>query len=398
MTRYIYGADGSAQVVSMAGTPTTANATVKTTRTGGTTVTDVQKIDGTPLAGIVTPDAHGQIVFQGPDNSTATYWLDFGDGGPRWAVRPTDFQTASTVLRAALMASEYAAPGGHTAKAQLPYTPNSVSQALATALEGIVIPRFADATARNAAYPTPSDGDRVYRTDLHAHQTYRTLLGSGTGRWVTDNALIGEMVLSADSSGFSFLAIPQDWRHLQIKYTTRIVGSTASGTYASYFGLRFNSDTAGNYAYHGDVRTVVPNAGSYTSAYEIARNATSGTTGANGPGVTGTSFGNTTGGLTNFVGVGISACYLGIVPGSSLTIMGGGEIEINNYNLSTVRKSFRGRSSFGDAGGATGVGYQARSILSGGWSNNAAITQIDVIPSNGTGFAAGSVFSLYGLS
>src|ERR1044072_9710583 len=87
MARSIYGADGSAQVVSLAGTPTLARATVKSARTGGVTITDIQNMSGANLGGIVTPDSRGQIIFQGPDNSTATYWLHLRDGGPPRAGR-----------------------------------------------------------------------------------------------------------------------------------------------------------------------------------------------------------------------------------------------------------------------------------------------------------------------
>jgi len=102
MARQIYGADGSAQVVSTTGVPTVAAATVYTARTGGTIVTDIQNLSNANLGGVVTPDARGQIIFQGPDNSTATYWLDFGDGGPRWGVRPVDI---SAMMTAAMVAA-----------------------------------------------------------------------------------------------------------------------------------------------------------------------------------------------------------------------------------------------------------------------------------------------------
>ena len=64
MARQIYGASGAAQVVSLTGTPTLAAATVKTARTGGTTVTDILNMAGANIAGVVTPDSRGQIIFR----------------------------------------------------------------------------------------------------------------------------------------------------------------------------------------------------------------------------------------------------------------------------------------------------------------------------------------------
>lgn len=52
--------------------------------------------------------------------------------------------------------------------------PNAPSnlQTLASQLDGIVIPKYASSTARDAANPTPASGDMCYRTDLKAYQSY----------------------------------------------------------------------------------------------------------------------------------------------------------------------------------------------------------------------------------
>lgn len=97
MARSVYGASGAAQVVSLLGAPTVAAATVKSARTGGVTVTDILDMSGGALAGIVTPDASGQVIFQGPDSYTTPLWLDFGTG-PRWAVHPVDLNVQVETL------------------------------------------------------------------------------------------------------------------------------------------------------------------------------------------------------------------------------------------------------------------------------------------------------------
>lgn len=392
MARQIYGASGAAQVVSLTGTPTLAAATVKTARTGGTTVTDILNMAGANIAGIVTPDARGQIIFQGPDNVTATYWLDFGDGGPRWAVNPVDYTSLMTGAMAAREAAQNTAPGSTTAKAALPYVDNTAFENLALALDSLVIKRFASSGARDTAFPAPADGDRCYRTDLHAHQTYRTGLGTAN-RWVTDPALIQEFVLAADTASISFANIPQEWRHLEVRYHARAVGSNASYTNTQPVGVRFNNDSGSNYNTMGFIRNMRINA---TVPTWESSNAGAGGSATN---TTAAVYGRVDGGLTNTVNGGQTAAWCGICTGSSFSsLFGGGQIRVDNYT-SGNRKSVQGTSGYNDNGGyPTGASGSCTSQLQGGWGNSAAVTRLDLIPISATSFAAGSRFSLYGLS
>lgn len=390
MARSIYGADGSAQVVSLAGTPTLASATVKSARTGGVTVTDIQTVGGANLGGIVTPDSRGQIIFQGPDNVTDTFWLDFGDGGPRWAVRPVDMAEVLSFILAARDAAQYTAPGGATTRAALPYVPNTAMQKLAEALDTRTTPRFASAGSRDIAFPAPTDGDRCYRTDLHAHQTYQDL--GDASRWATDNALIREVVLTADSTSITFASIPQEWRHLELKYRTRITGTAAGNSVHAYFSLRLNNDGSASYAHQGAVRTVKGAVGSTT--YEVDRGG-----GGGGAATLNATYGNQSGGIQNFVGFNSTATTVGFCPGSFFsTTFGGGEITIEDYSTNATRKSIRGSSAFGDNAGGTTTSYMGRADIGGGWSNNAAISRIDLLPTSGSAFVSGSTFRLYGWS
>ncbi|UTN93033.1 hypothetical protein SEA_MARKY_30 [Streptomyces phage Marky] len=391
MARNIYGASGAAQVVSLTGTPTLAAATVKTARTGGTTVTDILNMAGANIAGVVTPDSRGQIIFQGPDNSTATYWLDFGDGGPRWAVSPVDFTALVSTAIAAREVAQNAAPGSATPEAALPYVDNTAFENLALALEGKVTPKFASASARDTAYASPSDGDTCYRTDLHARQSYRTLAAGG--RWVTENQLIDEVVLGSDTASISFQNIPQDWRHLVIKFRARAVGSNALYVNSQPVGLRLNNDSGTNYGVIGFVRNMKLATGTFT--WEV--------TPAGGAGAVATTaavFGSAAGGLTNVALGAQSAAWCGYCTGSAFsTLQGGGEIRIDDYTNSATRKPIQGSTGYNDSTGApSGTGYSAYSVLQAGWLNNNAITRIDLLPISATGFASGSRFSLYGLS
>ncbi len=392
MARQIYGASGAAQVVSLTGTPTLAAATVKTARTGGTTVTDILNMSGANIAGVVTPDSRGQIIFQGPDNVTATYWLDFGDGGPRWAINPVDYTGLMTGAMVAREVAQNTAPGSTTPKAALPYVNDTAFENLALALDSLVIKRFASSGARDTAFPAPADGDRCYRTDLHAHQTYRTGLGTAN-RWVTDPALIQEFVLAADTASISFANIPQEWRHLSIRYRARAVGSNASYVNSQPVGIRFNNDASATYGSVGFARNIKLATAAFTWEVTFAG-------GAGAAATTAANYGSTAGGLTNITWGAQTSAWVGFCAGSAFsTLHGGGEVRIEDYTGSATRKPIQGTSGFNDATGSpTGTGYSCYSQLQGGWTNSAAITRIDLLPVSATSFAAGSRFSLYGLS
>ncbi|MER5312666.1 glycerophosphodiester phosphodiesterase family protein [Streptomyces sp. NPDC002773] len=88
--RYQYGSTGGDVVTDTDGDILTGRpGTVWTARAGGSTVTDILALDGTPTGGSVVTDSRGRVEFQGPDGVTATLWWDSG-GGVRWAVQPTE--------------------------------------------------------------------------------------------------------------------------------------------------------------------------------------------------------------------------------------------------------------------------------------------------------------------
>lgn len=87
--RYLYGSDGGSVVTDADGDVQVGRSgTVWTAKAGGSLVTDILTLAGTPTGGTVVTDALGRLAFQGPDGATATYWWDTG-GGTRWAVLPT---------------------------------------------------------------------------------------------------------------------------------------------------------------------------------------------------------------------------------------------------------------------------------------------------------------------
>lgn len=81
MARYLYAASPADYVVDgSTGLPVPgAVVTVWTARTGGSQVTDLQTVDGSPITQ-VTADSAGFLAFYGPDGLTDNLWLYSGSG------------------------------------------------------------------------------------------------------------------------------------------------------------------------------------------------------------------------------------------------------------------------------------------------------------------------------
>lgn len=182
MTRYIYGGGGDGDIIKPTGVPfISATANVFDARTGGTQITDLQNMSGANITAITT-DAFGQAIFYGPDNYTNVLWLDFGTG-IRWGLSPKDAALVAKQSIATQRATD-ASGAGFTTKAHLPYNAaDPLEQALANALDPMVIPRFANAAARDAAFPSPQDGDTCYRTDRSSRQVYSAATGAWTSQY-----------------------------------------------------------------------------------------------------------------------------------------------------------------------------------------------------------------------
>lgn len=208
MTRFIYGGGGDGDIIKPTGVPfINAGANVFDARTGGTQITDLQNITGASITTITT-DSFGQAIFYGPDNYIAPLWLDFGSG-VRWALSPKAVDLAATRAIAVQRAAD-ALTTTPTTKASLPYnTADPLEQALANALDPLVIPRFASVSARDAAFPSPVNGDRCWRNDLAAEQTFNGQIGL----WRTTNfassfgSVGGTVVLSNSATETSLSAV-----------------------------------------------------------------------------------------------------------------------------------------------------------------------------------------------
>jgi hypothetical protein len=161
--------------------------------------------------------------------------------------------------------------------------------------------------------------------------------------------LISTQVLSSSASSVTFSSIPQNYKHLQVRFSAR---SNATTTAHDIF-LRFNSITTNSYAQHwlyGD-----------------------------GSGLS--SFGNTTSLPT--IGVGCHGAN------EAANAFGAGIVDIIDY--ASTSKNTTGKSLVGTTGGSHRI-YLASQLL----NNTAAITSVQFISQYLT-FVPGSRFSLYGI-
>lgn len=393
MTRFIYGAGGGAQVMATTGgVPLTAPATVYTARTGGSTVTDILNLAGGALAGVVTPDSRGQVAFQGPDAMVSPLWLDFGDGGPRWVVEPADLEAAITAKRAALMLGEANTPSGFTAKSQLPFTTGNITAPLTTALDGKIAQRFASSAARDAAIPSPVDGDMIYNQAQHGLQ----LWNSGLGRWSAVPMILSDgFALTSTSNSVTLSGLIQNWKHMRIVWYGRAVGSLAAQSIFNQVRFQINTDTGTNYGFMGRAQRMKWVANVPTA--EVAEDGTGGTAGTAGVLPTTTATYAT---LNNIFSAGAASAHVGYVPGSSAPASewGMGMIDIPAYSaFGAGQKAFTMSSGFGNAAGVAGTGYQCNFQASGGWANTSNnIAAITLFLGGSATWATNSYFGVYG--
>jgi hypothetical protein len=160
---------------------------------------------------------------------------------------------------------------------------------------------------------------------------------------------------TGSSNTITFSSIPSTYQHLQIRGRIR---NTTAATTASSLRVRFNGDTASNYAHHT----------------------------LSGDGSAAASTGTSPQGYMN-----VANCN----PCDSVAsnIMGVSIIDVHDYASTTKNKVSRALSG----ADSNAVDATFKIVLSSGlWVNTAAITSIDLV--SATGFwTTSTVFSLYGI-
>lgn len=165
---------------------------------------------------------------------------------------------------------------------------------------------------------------------------------------------ISTVSVSTTSASITFSAIPQDYKHLQIRYMAR--GNATQVTYA--LQMRVNGQTSANYSRHalfGGSSNNIPQSTASTANTSI---------------------------------------NIGLFPGGneSANIFGGGIIDILDYSSSDKYKSVKAFA------GATYGSYGARLSSGASFLNLNAITSLNFDHYDTTSsFVAGTRFSLYGI-
>ena len=163
---------------------------------------------------------------------------------------------------------------------------------------------------------------------------------------------------SAGASSITFSSIPSTYTHLQVRGITR---STNGSTNGISIYVRFNSDTATNYSYHG------------LDTYQGASAA-----------------------IEAFGGASSTYAFAGIMPNSALlsNMFNATVIDILDYANTNKYKTTRSLSGY-DMNGAT-TGYNYLGLYSGSWRSTSAVSTITLLGASDN-FAQYSSFALYGI-
>jgi len=178
----------------------------------------------------------------------------------------------------------------------------------------------------------------------------RSLLAGNTAYDPAATWLIQRVAGTGSAGNITFSSIPQTYKHLQIRVTSRDTG-TASVAY-----MRLNSDSGTNYSLHR---------------------------------LTGTGSAVTASGFASQTEVVLT--YIATDSSYAANIMGVGLVDIHDYASTTKNKTVRyfcGRDNNSTNGQI--------SLQSSVWLSTSAITSITLIP-GGTAFSTTSTFALYGM-
>jgi hypothetical protein len=164
--------------------------------------------------------------------------------------------------------------------------------------------------------------------------------------------LIQSTVLTTGASSVTFSSIPQDFKHLQVRFITK--SSTSSST--RVLKLQMNGDTGNNYAAH-----VLEGGGSSVQS---------------GAFTTGT----------------INGIFASVSTGSAVAnAWPAGVMDVLDYASTAKNTTISAFSGFAGASGEISQVY----LRSGFWLNTAAVTSLNF--SDSSNWLAGSRFSLYGI-
>jgi hypothetical protein len=179
--------------------------------------------------------------------------------------------------------------------------------------------------------------------------------GSGGGGGGGSYELIETAYGTGSSGTISFTSIPQDYKHLQLRYTSR----ATNADWVNSSRIRLNGDSAGNYSRHmlyGLNTSVNANAGASVTSSLWHYSA-----------------GDTT----------ITGAYAA------------GIVDILDYASTTKNTTIRGFNGNQGLTANPSATWQV-TLVSGGWYNTAAVTSLTFEAASGS-FTTASRYSLYGI-
>ena len=185
--------------------------------------------------------------------------------------------------------------------------------------------------------------------------TITAILDAGAGGGGGSFESIATVTGNGSASTLTFSSIPSTYTSLQIRAIGR---DTNGGTAAGNFLMRFNSDTGANYSRHS---------------------------------LRGTGAAVAAGGAASATNINLNS--FAWFSGTAANTFGAAIVDIHDYASTTNNKTVRGLLGVNDNAVS---GNELITLASAAWYNTSAVTTITLV-SDGTAFATGTVFSLYGI-
>ena len=347
-TGLAYGANGQA-IVSVVATPTT-----------GGPITSF-KVTSNP--GALTSTGPSPVTISGL--SAGTTYTYTAQSANAYATGPTSSSassavTATTVPQAPTIGT--VTDGGTGTTVSIPFTAGATGGSAITSYSIVSSPTTTTQTTSSSPYTfTGLTAGTAYTFTVTATNANGTSTASSASNSVTPVVpsnffKIATVTASGGETSLSFTSIPSTYKHLQVRVIYR---DTASASGSATATVNFNNDSAANYEFH---QLRANNSTVFAASY-VSYNS-------------------------------ISMQDFGILAGSGTNLFGAGIMDIVDYTSTSKYKTVK---MFGGQNANSSSTSYEMAISSGLWTSTSAITSM-TFGSGYTSFAAGSTFSLYGVS
>lgn len=325
--------------------------------TGGAATT----FTATSTPGSFTATGTSPITVTGLQSATAyTFKVSAANSLGTLASSSSSSITATTVPQAPTIGT--VTDGGTGTTVSVPFTAGATGGSAITGYSVVSSPATTTQTTSSSPYTfTGLTAGTAYTFTVTATNANGTSTASSASNSVTPVVpsnffKIATVTASGGETSLSFTSIPSTYKHLQVRVIYR---DTASASGSASATVNFNNDSGANYDFH-QVRAnnSTVNAFSYVSYNSMS--------------------------MQDF----------GILAGSGTNLFGAGIMDIVDYTSTSKYKTVK---MFGGQNANSSSTSYEMAISSGLWTSTSAITSM-TFGSGYTSFAAGSTFSLYGVS